>query len=371
MRRLALLLGLPFLISAASPLALAEREGVEALAEQQRLEKAAANARDEAERAARHAGAAGQALIVAEAAIAAGEARLILLERRRALLERRLAEARRPATALLAGLAEAGRRPAWLALAGADKVEEQVRLAALLRHVRPEIDRRTASLRGEWQALAQVTEQQRRLQAELAGRRQEAAGARTRFVELERDALAAAEARGTEAVVAGDRVIVEGERLAELGSASGRRRAATRLAGELARLPASEARPVEAEGSAPPPPFAWQKPASGAVAVGVGELLPNGVRARGLTIAAGRGTQVVAPAAGRVVFAGPFRRREGLLIIDHGGGWLTLLSELRPSVRVGTQVEGGALVGRALGAVTAELFRDGKAESAALIARSS
>jgi hypothetical protein len=50
---------------------------------------------------------------------------------------------------------------------------------------------------------------------------------------------------------------------------------------------------------------------------------------------------------------------------------MTLLSDVRPSVTVGQQVERGALVGRALGPVTAELFRNGAAEPAALIARSS
>jgi predicted deacylase len=50
---------------------------------------------------------------------------------------------------------------------------------------------------------------------------------------------------------------------------------------------------------------------------------------------------------------------------------MTLLSEVRPTVRVGEQVEAGAKIGQALGPVTAELFRDGRAEPAALIARSS
>lgn len=371
MRRLLLLVGTPFLVSAASPLALAEQEAREALAEQARLEQAATTARNEAERAARQAAAAAHALVAAEAGLAAGEERLRLLERRKAVLERRLAEARRPATALLAGLAEAGRRPAWLALAGADKVEEQVRLAALLRHVRPEIERRTANLRGEWQGLAAISREQRRLQEELGRQRTTAVAARARFAALERTSLAAAEARGVEAAGAGDRVISRGERLAELGAASQQRRAAARLASELARLAPSEERPVAPESAPAAAHFAWRIPASGAVAVGLGELLPNGVRARGLTIAAARGTQVVAPAPGRVVFAGPFRRREGVVILDHGGGWLTLLSEVRPSVRVGDEVEAGALIGRAMGEVTAELFRDGKAEPAALIAGSS
>jgi septal ring factor EnvC (AmiA/AmiB activator) len=78
---------------------------------------------------------------------------------------------------------------------------------------------------------------------------------------------------------------------------------------------------------------------------------------------------VVAPAAGRVAFAGPFRRRAGLVVIDHGKGWATLLTDVRPSVRVGDRVARGQGIGRALGPIGVELFRDGKAEPAALLAR--
>lgn len=371
MRRLALLLAAPFLLSAAGPLGEAEREAREAAAEQRRLEVAASEARSQAERASAEAEAAAQAMIAADAQIAASEARLVQLQQRKAALGARLAEARRPATALLAGLVEVGRRPQWLALAGTGGTEEQVRLAILVRQLRPEIDRRTGSLRGELQALAALEAQQRDLGQELGRQRLAAAAARTRFAELERAALAVAEDRGRQAVAAGDEVVVRGEQLAALGSAAEQRRTATRLAAELADLPPSQPRPVRSEGKAPAPPFAWQAPASGPITTGLGEVLPNGVRARGLTIAAGRGTQVSAPAAGRVVFAGPFRRRQGVVILDHGGGWMTLLSEVRPSVQLGERVAAGARVGRALGPVTAELFLDGHAEPAALIARSS
>jgi septal ring factor EnvC (AmiA/AmiB activator) len=246
-----------------------------------------------------------------------------------------------------------------------------VRLAALVRQIRPEIDRRTAGLRGELQALGAIEGQQRQLGEALGRQRLAAAEARDRFAQLERAALATAETRGSQAVAAGDRVIAEGERLATRSSAAADRRAATRLAAELADLPPSVARPIGAEGKAPTPPFAWTAPASGPVTAGFGELLANGVRSRGLTIAAARGTEVRAPAAGQVVFAGPFRRRMGVVILDHGDGWMTLLSEVRASVRVGERLEPGQRIGRALGPVTSELFHGGRAEPAALIARSS
>jgi septal ring factor EnvC (AmiA/AmiB activator) len=209
------------------------------------------------------------------------------------------------------------------------------------------------------------------LREALSRQRVAAVEARTRFADLERAALARAESRGAEAFAAGDRTLAEGERLAGLRGEAERRRAATRLAADLAALAPAEPRPAAPEGKAPSAPFDWLVPATGRVTVGAGELLPNGVRSRGLTIAAATGTQVSAPAAGRIVFAGPFRDRRGMVIVDHGGGWMTLLSEVRPGVKVGERVERGSAIGRALGPVTAELFRNGAAEPAALIARSS
>jgi septal ring factor EnvC (AmiA/AmiB activator) len=241
----------------------------------------------------------------------------------------------------------------------------------LVRSIRPEVDRRTADLAGRYRALAALSERQAGLREALSRQRAAAVEARTRFAGRERAALARAESRGAEAFAAGDRTLAEGERLADLRGEAERRRAATRLAADLAALAPAEPRPAEPEGKAPRPPFDWLVPATGRVTVGAGELLANGVRSRGLTIAAAVGTQVSAPAAGRIVFAGPFRNRRGMVIVDHGGGWMTLLSDVRPKVKVGEQVERGSAIGRALGPVTAELFRNGAAEPAALIARSS
>jgi septal ring factor EnvC (AmiA/AmiB activator) len=255
-------------------------------------------------------------------------------------------------------------------LATAGGAEEQVRLTALVRALGPEVEKRTAALRGEAEALAATATAQQALRERLAAERKAAAEAQQRFAVHERDALAAARANDTEAFAAGDAVLDRGERLAMLQGEAARRKAARTLAASLARLPAAEARPLPPDERRPQPPFAWSIPAGGAVTAGLGELAANGVRSRGLTFAAAAGTQVVAPAAGRIAFAGPFRARAGVVIVDHGGGWATLLTGVRPSVEVGARVAPGQGVGRALGPVTAELFRDGNAEPAALFASS-
>jgi len=67
---------------------------------------------------------------------------------------------------------------------------------------------------------------------------------------------------------------------------------------------------------------------------------------RGVTIEAVPGGRVNAPAAGDVVFAGPFQRYGQLLIIDHGNGYHSLLSGFGwLAVEVTDKVEKGQLVG--------------------------
>jgi septal ring factor EnvC (AmiA/AmiB activator) len=97
----------------------------------------------------------------------------------------------------------------------------------------------------------------------------------------------------------------------------------------------------------------------------------SGVKARGITLATPRGGAVVAPATGVVRFAGPFRDYDGILIIDHGGGWMSLIVNLTSEMSVGTRVEVGRPVGRALGPIDIELSQNGRRLSPALIAGSS
>jgi murein hydrolase activator len=57
---------------------------------------------------------------------------------------------------------------------------------------------------------------------------------------------------------------------------------------------------------------------------------------------------VVAPAAGRVVYAGRYRGFGEILIIDHGAGWTTLITSLAVlDVGVGVEVSEGSPIGKA------------------------
>jgi septal ring factor EnvC (AmiA/AmiB activator) len=85
---------------------------------------------------------------------------------------------------------------------------------------------------------------------------------------------------------------------------------------------------------------------------------------RGITFAPTAGAQVVAPAAGRVVFAGPYRGYGRIVIIDHDGGWTSLVTGLaRLDVGVGDRLVGGSPLGVAgpgQPTISLELRREGE-----------
>jgi len=104
---------------------------------------------------------------------------------------------------------------------------------------------------------------------------------------------------------------------------------------------------------------------------GVGSVSESGVRSRGLTLRTPRGAQVSTPAAGIVRFSGPFRDFDGVMIIDHGRGWMSLLLNVSSALKAGDRVSVGQPLGRALGPLGVELSQNGRRMSPALIAGSS
>ena len=347
----------------------AEQASAEALAA--RLERSAAQARNEVDRLHAEQAAAAQAIEASEARITAANVQLTLVSAALAVRRQQLAEEQRPAAALLAALAVMGQRPPLVAIADRGSVDEFVRVRLLLDSTMPVIRARTSALSSQLRKLDRLEHAAGAAKAELIASRQDLLARRDRFAALERKAIAAANASGSQALSVGDIALAAGENVEKLRSSEAATRSASAQATELAREEPAPLRPVAAEAGNFPAPLPYELPVASEVTEGLGSVNSSGVRSRGLTLATGRGVAVAAPAGGIVRFSGPFRDYDGILIIDHGHGWMTLLLNMVSPLKPGERVKMGDPIGRTLGSLGVELSHNGRRFSPALIAGSS
>jgi septal ring factor EnvC (AmiA/AmiB activator) len=373
---------LPPLLAASAPAqpqvppleaALRQAQAEQATAEAQtaRLEKAAAEARGEAQRLNAEQAAAAQAIEAAEARITAADMRFRLAAAYVAAHRRQLAEEQRPVSSLLAGLGIMARRPPLLALAGGGSTDDLVRVGVLLDSTLPVIRNRTRALSGqisEGQRLEAVAAYAR---ADLMRSREQLVARRRQFAQLERRSLDQSIAAGGQALGTGDVAIAAAEQVERLRSEQSSSRSDRALAALLVSASPAPPRPFAPVGPPPRAPFPYVLPANAPVVEGLGAVNDSGVRSRGITLAAARGTEVIAPASGIVRFSGPFRDYDGILILDHGNGWMSLIVNVSSQFKPGDKVRLGDLVGRALGQIEVQLSQYGRRVSPALIAGSS
>ena len=168
----------------------AEQASAEALAA--RLERSAAQARNEVDRLHAEQAAAAQAIEASEARITAANVQLTLVSAALAVRRQQLAEEQRPAAALLAALAVMGQRPPLVAIADRGSVDEFVRVRLLLDSTMPVIRARTSALSSQLRKLDRLEHAAGAAKAELIASRQDLLARRDRFAALERKAIAAA-----------------------------------------------------------------------------------------------------------------------------------------------------------------------------------
>ena len=348
----------------------ARNDAAAAEAEQRRLETAAAKARDEASRLRAQQLAAAQGIAAAEAQISAADAQARLVQAQLAAQRQRLASEQAPVSSLLAGLALMARRPPVLLLADAGSAEELVKLRILLASTTPAIQAKTAALTRELEQGTRLEQAALAARQDMLRTRDELSRRRHSFAELEARANRLAEQRGSEALGAGDVAIAREEQLSELQRGQQSARSAARLAAELAEL-GPALLPRTAGGTAGRAPLDYRLPSDAAVLDGLGAISASGIRSRGITLATRRGSALAVPASGTILFAGPFRDYDGVVIIDHGRGWKSVLVNAGSSLPRGRKVRIGEPLGIALGRVEVQLQHGGEAVSPALIAGSS
>ena len=351
------------------------------------LQGQAERAGTEAARARRTAAAVAARVQAYEAQIAAGQARLALARRQLDQSQVRLAERQQPVVRLTAALQALARKPAIALLAQPGSLSEIIHVRALLTSILPEIRRRTARLRAELARMRKLRDDASGTLAALDRSRDRLAIERTRLARVAGASRVRSAGLSRIASVENERALALGEEARDLGdlvasleTSAGVRASLASLSGPILR-PSDPARPVPARlaapGSMPAKAIqarrrAYRLPVVGTVVTGFGEVSDGGFRSRGLTIATLPGAQAIAPADGRIAYAGAYRGYGRILVIEHRDGWTTLLTDLDTlSVGVGTDVRQGDPVGRSgprKPRVTVELRRNGTpADIAALL----
>ena len=339
------------------------------------FERSAAAARDAAERTAREAAALASQVQQAEANIALADARLALASREHAALREALGREQGPLVRLTGALQQVSRRPLVLSVLRPGSVADLVHLRAVLDSTVPQIEARTAGLRARLARSRQLREEavaaagaRRAEQARLADRRQRLAALETRQRLASREASGSADREAERALALAEQARDLDALVAELGRAGGLRARLAALPGPILRPPRPDEaglavlpRPPSPEPAATAPLAPYLLPVTGRTVAG---FASQGAQASsGITLAPRPGAQVVAPAAGRVAFAGPYRGYGRIVIVEHPGGWTSLVTGLaRSEVGVGQELVAGAPIGVAAQArpqVTLELRRDG------------
>lgn len=350
-------------------------------AARQRAEKLEADARAvtaQADRTAREAAALAARVQEVEARIAAQEAQARIIAAARDDLRARMAQRQAPLMRLTAALQRLSRRPPVLALLRPGSLRELVTMRALLQTMLPEVERRTAALRAEIdrsRALERTAQaaaaQLRASEGQLAEKRRQLAAIEARQRIASRQASGIASREAERALALAEKARDLSGLVGEIGKQGELRDALARLPGPVLRPPRpQDARVQEGQAFAPSSRglSSWILPATGRLVSGFGEGAPgiNGgqVRSRGIVLATRPHAQIVVPAPGRIAFAGPYRGYGRIVIIEHPGGWASLVTGLgRVDASVGQQVVGGGPLGTAGSGdprIGVELRRDGE-----------
>jgi septal ring factor EnvC (AmiA/AmiB activator) len=283
--------------------------------------------------------------------------------------EEALAKRRQQIGGTLIALERLSRNPPRALLLSPSKPMEVVRQAMLLRTSLPIIQDRAENLREGVAELAATRDDIDRQLAELKSAStlySDQRGMLDSLIGRKADLLQETEAERKRIAKRLKRLTREAETLKDLFA---------RLEAERPAPPPAAPPPADGQAESPAPPKEQQTaaltaprpsalrqfPSHGPITLPVrgelsrqyGENTPYGNTAKGITIETRSGARVVAPYDGKVVFAGPFRGYGQILIIEHDGGYHTLLSGME---RVDTSVGQWLLAGEPVGVMPS---RDG------------
>ncbi|MDE2435146.1 MAG: peptidoglycan DD-metalloendopeptidase family protein [Sphingomonadales bacterium] len=360
--------------AAARALSEARSQQAEAGRRAGQLEDAARKAVAQADQTAQEGAALAARTQQAEAAIAANQAQIAVIAGQRAALRAQLAQHQQPLVRLTAALERLSRRPPVLSLLRPGSLHEAVYLRAVLQTMLPVVQQHTVGLRGAIARTRALEANAVQANAALRASEGEFAQRRQALTMLETKQRLASRAASGSADRETEHALALAEQARDLGGLVGVLEKQGEARAELAALPGPVLRPPQpasatVSDATPASPASatlsgYRLPVAGRVIRGFGANTPGKPRSRGIALAANPSAQAVAPAAGRVAFAGPYEGYGRIVIIEHPGGWTSLVTGLdQLDVRVGDSLVAGSplgLAGPGRPVVTLELRRNGE-----------
>lgn len=302
-------------------------------------------------------------IAAAEAQIEAANARIAIIGRRQRAQRLRLGQESEPMLRLNAALQQMTSRPTALMIAQPGSQEDYIHLRAVMATVQPEIIRRTGALRQQIAVQNELRAQELVALRSLSDARSRLQSRRTALARLEGDARGKAGDLSADAAIVFEQAIAQGERARDIVGRIDTQRISREKASELAALDGPRLREngtlLRSNGSS-----AYILPARGSIVSGFNELNTTGYRERGIRMEVVPFTPIMAPAAGKISFAGRYRSYGQIVIIEHGSGWNTLLTNLDTvQVTKGATMRQGDVLGTSGGGTTeigVELRKNGR-----------
>jgi murein hydrolase activator len=284
-------------------------------------------------------------IAAAEAQIEAANARIAIIAGRQSAQRGQLGQQSEPMLRLNAALQQMTGRPAALMMMQPGQRQDYIRLRAVMATVQPEIVRRTSLLRQQIAVQNELRSQELVALKSLGDARNRLKNRRIALARLEGDLRGKAGNLTASAAIEFEQAIAQGERARDIVGRIDTQRLSSEKSAELESLdgpllvPNREQRPVAVRSP-------YILPAGGRVVSGFNELNATGYRERGIRLVLPQSLPVVAPAAGKVSFAGRYRSYGRIVIIEHGHGWNTLITNLDAvQVAAGQSVTQGAVLG--------------------------
>ncbi|MFC4292756.1 murein hydrolase activator EnvC family protein [Sphingorhabdus arenilitoris] len=346
--------------------ALRDAKAKAAMAEQrsETLRQEAANAERAADRLVAQRAVLSADIDTAQAQIEAANARIAIISRKQLEQRSSLGKASEPMLRLNAALQQMTGRPTVLMMAQPGQRSDYVHLRAVMATVEPQIRRRTAALRQQIVIQKDLKSQELVALKSLGDAKQRLAVQREALARLEGSSRNRADSLSADAAVEFEQAIAQGERARDLVENIDTLRLGTEKASELAALAGPVMRTKDAQPIGKNTAPVYVLPKNAKLISGFYELNDTGYRERGIRLALPPTSAIGAPAAGKVSFAGNYRSYGRIVIIEHGSGWSTLITNFDSlSVSEGMTVEQGQELGFApaeKAQITIELRRNGR-----------